>query len=158
MTPQNATGKVEKTAALLRKTALWAKGRPQAGNCAVVVICQKIRAYSPAFTNHRGATERRAETGYLYSVNFRSSYPHPIIPNPRETKTLFLSWFFYFIVYPPSAIRTWPVIRLDASDAKNRHGPAISSGWPNRPSGIASNHVSMSSSSTNCESFKTDPS
>jgi hypothetical protein len=33
---------------------------------------------------------------------------------------------------PPSAISTWPVTKLPASEARNKAGPTISSGWAAR--------------------------
>src|SRR4029077_11020037 len=42
----------------------------------------------------------------------------------------------YIITRPPSTARTWPVMKAASSEARNATACAISSGVPNRPSGV----------------------
>ena len=37
---------------------------------------------------------------------------------------------------PPSTYKIWPLIKFEASDAKNIAAPARSSGLPQRPAGV----------------------
>lgn len=49
----------------------------------------------------------------------------------------------YQQVNPPSTGTTAPVIRLAASEARNRTALATSCAWPMRPIGVSRNHASM---------------